>query len=39
MRKSDPAALALEWTALVDTNAVSVDERFGRIVAQTAPAL
>lgn len=29
----EPAALALEWTALVDPNASSVAERFGRIVA------
>ncbi len=36
MRKGDPAALALEWTALVDTNAASEDERFGRIKAQIA---
>jgi hypothetical protein len=38
-RRAQPAALALEWTALVDPNASSSDERFGRIVAQTAVAL
>jgi len=32
--KGTPAALALEWTALVDPNAVSVFERFGRLLAQ-----
>lgn len=34
MRKGTPAGLALEWTALVDPNAVSDDRRFGRLVAQ-----
>ncbi|HMJ88144.1 MAG TPA: hypothetical protein VK504_33435 [Vicinamibacterales bacterium] len=37
--KSSPAALALEWTALVDPNAVSVLERFGRLLAQSAAPL
>jgi hypothetical protein len=37
--KSTPAGLALEWTALVDPNAVSVFERFGRIRAQSAAPL
>ena len=32
--KSTPVALALEWTALVDPNAVSQFERFGRLRAQ-----
>jgi hypothetical protein len=36
MRKGEPAALALEWTALVDPDAASEDERFGRILAQHA---
>lgn len=39
MKKSEPVGLALEWTALVDPNAVSTDERFGRIVAQHQLAL
>jgi len=34
MRKGEPAALALEWTALVDPDATTEDERFGRILAQ-----
>jgi hypothetical protein len=38
-RRDQPAALALEFAALVDPDAASVDERFGRIVAQTAVAL
>lgn len=38
MRKGEPAALALEWTALVDPDAASTDERFGRIKAQYADA-
>lgn len=38
MRKDTPAGLALEWTALVDPNAASEFERFGRIIAQTADA-
>lgn len=37
-RKNTPAGLALEWTALVDPNAVSDDRRFGRLVAQHAAA-
>jgi hypothetical protein len=39
MKKDAPAGLALEWTALVDPNASSVAERFGRIVAQHQLAL
>lgn len=39
MKKDAPAGLALEWTALVDPNAASVAERFGRIVAQHQLAL
>lgn len=35
-KKSDPVGLALEWMALVDTSASSADERFGRLVEQTA---
>ncbi len=35
-KKSDPVGLALEWMALVDSTASSVDERFGRLVEQTA---
>jgi hypothetical protein len=35
MRKDQPAGLALEWTALVDPDASSADERFGRLVGQT----
>ena len=34
LRKGTPAGLALEWTALVDPNAVTEFERFGRILAQ-----
>lgn len=37
-RKGEPAALALEFTALEDPGAASTAERFGRLVAQTAPA-
>lgn len=37
-KKGEPAALALEWTALVDPNAASDDERFGRLICQTAEA-
>lgn len=33
-----PASLALEFTALVDENAANAEERFGRLVAQTAAA-
>lgn len=33
-RKDRPALLALEWMALVDPDAVSEDERFGRLVIQ-----
>lgn len=35
-RRSTPAGLALEWTALVDPDAASEDERFGRLIAQHA---
>lgn len=35
-RKSIPAGLALEWSAQVDPNASSDDERFGRLLAQHA---
>lgn len=38
-KKSEPVGLALEWMALVDTGASSSDERFGRLVTQTADAL
>ncbi len=34
--KGEPAALALEWMALEDPSASSVDERFGRLLAQNA---
>lgn len=34
MKNGTPAALALEWTALVDPNAASPEERFGRLIAQ-----
>jgi|SRR5690606_24641249 len=37
-RKDQAALLQLEWHALVDPNAASVDERFGRLVAQDAEA-
>jgi hypothetical protein len=37
-KKDAPAMLAIEWTALVDTDATSPDEYFGRIVVQTADA-
>src|SRR3990167_265686 len=35
-KRDDPAGLALEWTALVDPDAASDDERFGRLVAETS---
>lgn len=35
-RRSDPVELDLEWTALVDFNAATEDERFGRLVMQDA---
>jgi len=35
MKKGTPAGLALEFTALVDPDAASADEYFGRLVAQT----
>lgn len=38
-RKGTPAALALVWAALVDPDAASDDERFGRLVVQTAEQL
>lgn len=38
-RKGTPVALQLEWTALVDPNAVSELFRFGKLVAQHAAAL
>lgn len=38
MRKGTPASLALEWTALVDPDALTEAERFGRILAQHADA-
>ena len=34
--KGDPAGVVMEFTALVDPNASSADEKFGRYVAQTA---
>lgn len=36
MKNGTPAALALEWTALVDPNAANAEERFGRLLAQHA---
>jgi len=39
MKKDTPIGLALEWTALVDPNAISTAERFGRLVAQHQLAL
>jgi hypothetical protein len=38
-KKGDPAGLALEWTAIIDPNASSVDERYGRLRAQHQVAL
>jgi hypothetical protein len=35
-RRSDPVSLALEWHGLVDFNASSEAERFGRLIAQHA---
>lgn len=35
-KKSEPVGLALEWMVLVDPSASTSDERFGRLVAQTA---
>lgn len=35
-RKGEPAGLALEWTALVDPNAVNEFERFGKLLAKHA---
>jgi hypothetical protein len=37
-KKDTPAALALEWTALVDPDAEDDSERFGRLVVQTEEA-
>ncbi len=37
--KAEPAGIALEWLALEDPDAASVDERFGRLIAQTAEAV
>src|SRR3546814_5012065 len=37
--KGVPAGIALQWAALEDLDATSDDERFGRLVAQTAAAL
>lgn len=37
-KKDAPAALAIEFMALEDPNAASPDERFGRFIAETAPA-
>lgn len=38
-KPGEPAGLNLEWSTLVDVNAASVDERFGRLIAQTAAPL
>jgi hypothetical protein len=38
-RKDEPAGLALEFEAMVDTTASTEDERFGRLVAQDAAAI
>lgn len=38
-RQGDPAGLALEWTAVIDPNAASDAERFGRFVMQDATAI
>lgn len=37
--KSTPVGLDLEWMVLVDPSAATADERFGRIITQTATAL
>lgn len=39
MKKGTPVGLALEWTALVDPDAATPDERFGRLVVMTAEAV
>jgi hypothetical protein len=39
MRKGEPAALALEWTALVDPDAATEFVRFGQLLAQHADPL
>ena len=36
LKRDEPAGLALEWSALVDPDAASDDERFGRLVAETS---
>lgn len=38
-KKGEPAGLDLEWTALVDPNAATEFERFGRLVSQDAEPL
>jgi len=38
-RKGEPAGLALEFSALVDPNAASEDDRFGRLIFGNAAAL
>jgi hypothetical protein len=35
-RKDEPLGVALEWLVIVDPSASSTDEKFGRLVAQTA---
>lgn len=35
-RGTEPAALALEWHALIDTTATSADQRLGRFIAKLA---
>jgi len=37
-KKNEPASLAIEWTVLEDPDASTENERFGRLVAQTADA-
>lgn len=38
LKNGEPFGLALEWTTLVDPNAATADEQFGRFVAQTEEA-
>jgi hypothetical protein len=38
-RKDTPAGLALEWTAIIDPDAATAVERFGRLLAQHADPL
>jgi hypothetical protein len=38
-KKAEPAVLMLEWTAIIDPNASTVFERYGRIIAQHQAAL